>query len=360
LFDRAKALNLSTWEEGRPVLEQHAEMNQILAKPRYSDADKDRLIELVEALGLRNSDTGPFVILRQNRGRLLRRSGDGALSIVAGGRHAWIGWLELRTEPVNERAIQNTARVIRDLGADILAVVEAEHRIALKEFNEDVLPMVDGAPYAEIMLIDGNDERGIDVGLMAREGYAIDLMRSHVHDLQASGTPTFSRDCPEYRVIAPGGARIWVLINHLKSKGFGDFRASNARRKAQASAVRDIYRRLRGDGEELVAVLGDFNDTPDSAPLEPLLRDTDLKDISAHSSFDDGGRPGTFGSGTASNKIDYVLMSPRLFESVRGGGVFRKGAWPGVRPRKWETYPEVEEEIHAASDHHAIWADVDI
>ena len=59
-----------------------------------------------------------------------------------------------------------------------------------------------------------------------------------------------------------------------------------------------------------VAVLGDFNDTPDSDPLAPLLAGTDLRDIATHATFNDGGRPGTFGNCTASQKIDYILLSP--------------------------------------------------
>jgi endonuclease/exonuclease/phosphatase family metal-dependent hydrolase len=57
-----------------------------------------------------------------------------------------------------------------------------------------------------------------------------------------------------------------------------------------------------------VIVLGDLNDTPDSAPLAPLLAQTDLRDITTHPSFTSDGRPGTFGNGTKSQKIDYVLL----------------------------------------------------
>ena len=69
-----------------------------------------------------------------------------------------------------------------------------------------------------------------------------------------------------------------------------------------------------------VAVLGDFNDTPTSAPLAPLLAKTDLRDISTHPGFDDGGRTGTFGTCTAVNKIDYILLSPALYARPPGEG----------------------------------------
>ena len=33
LFERAKALNGETWAQGRPILEKHARINKLLAKP---------------------------------------------------------------------------------------------------------------------------------------------------------------------------------------------------------------------------------------------------------------------------------------------------------------------------------------
>src|SRR3546814_1220517 len=69
------------------------------------------------------------------------------------------------------------------------------------------------------------------------------------------------------------GRHLWLLVNHLKSKGYGSAAESNARRRAQAVRARAVYEALRQQGETLVAVTGDFNDTPDSAPLQPLLGD---------------------------------------------------------------------------------------
>ena len=60
--------------------------------------------------------------------------------------------------------------------------------------------------------------------------------------------------------------------------------------------VADIYRAYRNNGTELIAILGDLNDTPASGPLAPILTGTDLADIATAASFDDGGRPGTHGS----------------------------------------------------------------
>jgi hypothetical protein len=55
-------------------------------------------------------------------------------------------------------------------------------------------------------------------------------------------------------------------------------------------------------------VIGDFNATPKSTPLMPLLRNgSTLKDIFDHPKFKGDGRPGTFGNGTKSQKIDCIL-----------------------------------------------------
>jgi endonuclease/exonuclease/phosphatase family metal-dependent hydrolase len=371
LFERARAMNQTEWTEepgtnpsrwsaGREALDLYSKFNAIIAQPVYSEADKTRIIEHLKALGLAKSDESKLVILRQNRGHLIRRPRAGGLEVVANGRADWIGWLDLKKEAVDEVATQNTARVLRDVGADVVVVVEAEDRISLCRFNEQVLEGIGGRPYDHIMLIDGNDERGIDVGLLTRSSAAIESVRSHVDDRIGNET-IFSRDCPEYFLKLASGERLAVLANHLKSKGFGVPAASNARREAQARRVREIYDGLRREGVEHVLIAGDFNDTPDSVPLAPLLANgSDLKDISDHPNFDDGGRPGTYANGTKGNKIDYLLMSPALFAKVQRGGVFRKGVWGGKNGSLWEIYPEMTSATQAASDHAAIWADIDL
>jgi endonuclease/exonuclease/phosphatase family metal-dependent hydrolase len=359
LFDRAKAMNLGDWESGRAVLEQFAELNKLLGQVEYSDEDRQRMVELMFELGLEGSDTGPFVLLRRNRGKLLKRPRSGGIEIIADGRADWAGSLELRYEPINEVSMRNTARVLIDLDADVLGVIEAESRPVLSAFNREVLPALDGTPYRHVMLIDGNDERGIDVGIMTGPNYPVGLMRSHADEWQSNGEPLFSRDCPEFEIATPSG-KLVVLVNHLKSKGYGSPAVSSRKRKAQATRIAEIYRELVAAGTEYVAVIGDLNDTPDSDPLRPLLAETDLRDVFEFEDFDTGGYPGTYGGSTASNKIDYMLFSPALFDRITAGGVFRRGMWPGVRPRKWDAYPEITREVEAASDHAALWADLDL
>ena len=359
LFQRAKAMNLPTWQEGADILKLHAELNGVLGKPAYTSADKKNIIALMKKLGIDKQDAGKFVILRQNRGHLVKRPKSGAIQIVAGGRGDWIGWVDLIMEEVNEVAVENTARAINDVDADVLGIVEAESRPALLRFTNNVMKSIGGDPYDHVMLIDGNDDRGIDVAVMTRQDYPIATISSHVDDMDGTGL-IFSRDCAQYTIDTPKGNRLVLLINHLKSKGFGSQATSNAKRERQAKRVKEIYGKLRQDGNKFVAVIGDFNDTPDSAPLAPLIAQTDLKDISEHANFDDGGRPGTFGNGAKSSKIDYILMSPELFAKTKKGGIFRMGVWGGTNGTLFPHFPEITKASEAASDHAAVWAEVDV
>ena len=360
LFARAKALNKPTWAQGRVVLEQQARINELLGEAVYDQPMRAAIIELLTALGLAHDDDGgAYARLRQNRGRLVRRPRGGGVEIVASGRDAWIGWVELKTEPIDELATRHTAMVIRDVGADVQAVVEAESRPTLRDFSAIMLAAVGAAPFADTMLIEGNDLRGIDVGILTRAGYELTTIRSHVDDSDADGV-IFSRDCIEYTVTTPGDGELVVLVNHLKSKGYGTTAASNERRRRQAARVATIYRRLRRERHRNVAVVGDLNDTPDSAPLAPLLTGTDLRDVTTHPSFTDDGRPGTYANGTKSNKIDYVLLSPALWGKVRGGAIFRKGVWGGVNGTLFPHYESMTAPQHAASDHAAVYADLEL
>lgn len=361
MFRRTRVFNQPDAGLARQFSLDSTELNLLFERPTYSAADKKRMVELFLALGLAKADRNKFATFRSIRGSLFKRVSGKPMEIIASGRESWIGWVELEQEPVNAVAIQNTARVIRDVNPDILAVMEVEDRRALRQFNDHVLTQVGGRGYEHIMVIEGNDERGIDVGVMTREQYPLRFMWSHVHEKSASGFPLFSRDAPEYEVRTPDGERIWVIPCHFKSKFGGDNAASRKKRAMQAEKVAEIYTRLRKEGDHKIVVLGDFNDTPESASLRRLLKETDLKDVSLHPSFDTGTYKGqgTFGPGTAAHKIDYLLLSPELFKRISACGIYRKGAWPGsgARPR-WEVYPELKREEHAASDHHLLWAEL--
>lgn len=361
MFERAKAMNLDTWVEGRPILEDFQRLNTLIQERSYTDAIKAEMLAIMARnRGLLTRGLSKYIRLRDIRGMFLRRRKNKPVEIAADGRGDWIGWFELVREPVRETATENTARIITLLDADVLCVVEAEDRIGLKRFNESVVPKVRARRYDHVMLIDGNDERGIDVGIMTRTGYEIVRMLSHVDDKDAKGT-IFSRDCAEYELKTAEGNTLLLLINHFKSKGYGIPAASAAKRLRQARRVREIYDERIGQGYKYVAVVGDLNEIPDAAPMDPLVRErSTLTDVMVHPKFTGDGRPGTHGRGTKFDKLDYILMSPKLSAKVRDAGIERRGVWGGANGALFPHLPTIKSEKDAASDHAALWVDADI
>jgi endonuclease/exonuclease/phosphatase family metal-dependent hydrolase len=295
--------------------------------------------------------------LREIRGKLFKiPRGSNTPEIIASGRDDWDGFIEMKRTEVKSAAVRNTGLVLQALNADVVALMEVEDRTALKRFSEDILGPLDGqVAYDRYMLIDGNDERGIDVGLFSR--FPIVNICSHV-DAGLPASRIFSRDCAEYEVALDNGDRLWIMVNHFKSKGFGNAAANNARRLAQAEEVARLYTK-RLETHDLVIVAGDLNDTPTSAPLAPLVQNTDLRDAMSHPTYTSkpGVRPGTFGTGTPRNKIDYLLLSPKLWDKVHDVDVERRGVWA---PNTFPHFDEVDGPLTAASDHAAVWADLDI
>jgi endonuclease/exonuclease/phosphatase family metal-dependent hydrolase len=313
---------------------------------------------------------------RENRGEFLVAPDDAEPRIDAEGRASWNGWVELIKEPVDEVATQMTAKVIGELAADVLCVVEAEDRPSLVRFNTQLL----GGRYGHGMLVDGNDPRGIDVGLFTTAAIDVVWVRSHVDVPHPDDPkrPLFSRDCPIYHLRAPGGTDLFVLLNHLKSQSFAGGNPDPLRR-LQATQVRTIYDQLRAEGAELIAVLGDLNKGPDKTnpahhptlealldPGSPLVNAYTLPRFSQLFGDKDTERerPGSFQSCSLTNRLDYILLSPELAAKVTDGGVFRKGLWGPptnkTKPKLWTIYPEITASRHAASDHAAVWVDLDL
>jgi endonuclease/exonuclease/phosphatase family metal-dependent hydrolase len=371
LFARPKAFGYSDWSVGESVLNAYEEVSELIQKASYTATDKTRIRELLVTLDIytttrtgairRKQTLNPkWAWLRKNRGKFDGQPSDPnqSVEIVADGRGDWIGWVELAKEPVDETATRMTARVIKDIDADILGMVEVEDRPSLVRFNKDLL----AASYRHVMLVEGNDERGIDVAIMTRAGFEIESIHSNVDKVDDEGT-IFSRDCAQYEVQTPTGVVIHVLVNHFKSQSGG----GGPKRKRQATAVREIVDGLVQQGAHVV-VLGDLNEGP-SAPgthapnLASLFENNSpLIDCYSQPGFDVGMRPGTFDSCGLRNRFDYIFISQSLRPYYAGGRVFRKGLWGSrvTRPTDWQTYAEITSSKEGASDHSAVVVELDV
>src|SRR5438477_51931 len=87
---------------------------------------------------------------------------------------------------------------VQSADRDFQMLCEIENRPSLVQFHDAILKPIllatgrTGFPY--ILLIDGNDPRGIDVAIMSR--HPIFDLSTHVFDIPTA-TTIFSRDCAE-------------------------------------------------------------------------------------------------------------------------------------------------------------------
>ncbi|MEM9435562.1 MAG: endonuclease/exonuclease/phosphatase family protein [Pseudomonadota bacterium] len=182
------------------------------------------------------------------------------------------GRLVKEKKPKDTEAIATRIRDVMDL--DILAVQEVEHVGILKEFNREHL----GGMYPYLALIEGNDPRLIDVGILSK--YPLGAITSHqtAEHPEDPGRRVFGRDLLQVEVLNGAGDRLVTVYNtHLKSH-FVPFdqdpvdgaRQANARRKRQAETVARIISRQERRGGKFV-LLGDMNDPETSPHIAPML-----------------------------------------------------------------------------------------
>ncbi|MGC0340897.1 endonuclease/exonuclease/phosphatase family protein [Streptomyces sp. SLBN-8D4] len=355
LFRRPSVFRLPGATERKNVLDDFDALVALLDKETYTDEDKQKISELILKHRAYSSDpeNPPLIYVNQNRpgkkSGLFDTPPPGSepteLPILAGGRAKWAGWAELGQDDLDMAAVSNTGRVIREVNAEVLLTPEVEDRLTLDRFNEQVLGL-GGQPYPVDLLIDGNDPRGIDIGVLSR--FPVTSVRPHLFDPDPED-PTkhlFSRDCPEYE-IQLGQESLVLLGNHLKSK----FNDDPELRLHQAERVAEIYRAAL-ERTPNVVVAGDLNDTPDSKPVETLL-DAGLRDVMSHPSYqgDDLGTHGT--CKRERDKLDYIMLSPALWEKVQNVGLETRGIF--AHSNHFNT---VKTKIDEASDHAALYVDV--
>ncbi len=167
------------------------------------------------------------------------------------------------TNPKAVEELQVIARTIDSLDADVIGVQEVENRAVLERLNEHL-----ARPFPHVELLEGNDGRGIDCGLLSR--FPMEAAISHrLRDLE--GGARFSRDFPVFRLRLNARDELAIGVVHLKSKG-GSKAQSDRQRRREAETVSALVKRYR-QREPAVpfVVLGDFNDTRESTPLAPLF-----------------------------------------------------------------------------------------
>lgn len=170
-----------------------------------------------------------------------------------------------------ERAI--LAQRIRDMDVDVLAVQEVEDLDTLRAFALEDLQGL----YPHVSLVEGNDDRLIDVGLLSKLPLGPVTSWRHATHPDVPDEPVFSRDLAQVEVMDAQRTRVLFTIfnNHLKSQLILDGDPENQQqlndelRRRQTATIANVVRSRFAPGAAYI-IVGDMNDTPDSAQLEPI------------------------------------------------------------------------------------------
>ena len=290
------------------------------------------------------------------------------------------GWVanETHFDILKEEEKKFTALAIKATDADVIALQEVENLPALREFRNRFLKK---QGYDHMIVIDGNDPRFIDVGVLSR--YAIENIDTHIHEKDGqSRYPLFSRDCLECDIVLPDEKRLRLFVNHFKSmynpknpcSGRKDTRN---KRLNQAVRVKKIVEEQFPDsspGSERrpFAILGDFNDylEPDTQG-ETSIGDlvnwervenvvTRLPEQEQWTHYYEGNRKCGFGK--TYKQLDYILLSKSLADKNASGkvNIIRKGLPLEADKYKGSRFPGIGKGKSGASDHCPVVVEIDV
>lgn len=242
-------------------------------------------------------------------------------------------WGPRGTKPKNLEDIYHLGQRLREDKPDILALQEVENKGSLYEFNKAHL----GDHFSDLVVIEGNDPRGIQVGLASKFPLGQVVSYQFLRDIgDKRKGKIFSRDFLEVEILDPENYMplCTVFVTHLKSKFIDpsvkspEARAKeeqdNAyRRTRQAMAIAQIIkRRFPNPQQGLYMVMGDMNDTPGSLPLQPLLNDPQLALYDVVTELPAEKRWTHYWSEKKEqSQIDYILLSPAMRQRVVPGTV---------------------------------------
>ncbi len=200
---------------------------------------------------------------------------------------------------------------------DILCLQEVENIHAIRVLNKRYF----GNYYQYSLLIDAYDPRNIDVGVLST--LPITRVRSHIDFVSANGQKPFAnRDCLEFDVQTPDGKKLTIFNIHLKSKytengTAAELREAHLKRQIQAECLMDIIEeKFHGrQTTALYAVVGDFNDTPES-PWLSSLKTPRLKNIISEYIDLDNRWTYYWRSRNRVSQIDHIMASRALAKRI--------------------------------------------
>ena len=204
---------------------------------------------------------------------------------------------------VDATRMQRIADIIHQINPDVLCVEEVENRQILEVFNQAYLSDLG----YQVVLLEGNDSRGIDVGMLTREPVLGATTFRHLRFEDAEGKEQhFQRDL--LRVTLGGKIQADVYVVHFKSQ-HGGARADLVREAEAAAAVAIIQEERAKDPNYRAVITGDFNEVPEEETIQLFLRAGMIDSCAGTEKY-------TYNQKPYLTRIDFALLTPALAKDM--------------------------------------------
>ena len=186
--------------------------------------------------------------------------------------------VEVWRSPKPDHQTHALARNILQSNPDIVVMLEVESKKALSQFNEKYL----NETY-EPLLIEGNDTRGIDIGILVKSELPFKIeVRTH-RDLWTQNDNLFSRDLPVLLFREKNNNVKFILLGtHYKSMRGSDSDPNGSKKRTiQAAYTKKVIEELQAEFSKDIPIFltGDFNNHVPTAPEFESLRSMPMTDV---------------------------------------------------------------------------------
>ncbi|MGH1467822.1 MAG: endonuclease/exonuclease/phosphatase family protein [Bdellovibrionales bacterium] len=204
--------------------------------------------------------------------------------------------------------IEDAAKVIRDINADIFLLCEVGGPESLKNFNSYFL----NNEY-EVIAFEGTSRRSLDVGFLIKKDISNNITSIDNKNLKLSDHSYFSRSLGEIHLKKGGNLKAIFLLTHLKSKltAEGDFQGLSKRALEIKGLNKHIKSLQKKFNDPKIILAGDLNSDLEDLRLMKLMALDNFLDLKS-ASTEEKCTHIYFGSSIAYHQFDYIFTTKNL------------------------------------------------
>ncbi len=276
------------------------------------------------------------------------------------------------SEQTSESRLRGLAEVIRKLDADVLCLEEVESLKCLEWFRDKYL---NGLGYKHAASIDAGYYRGVEQSILSRfpisDAHVFADAQNKLDDAEVQRTPeraaqlggNWSEKNPQsghYFQRAPLVANLRIGEKYSLTVIVAHFKAGSYAHQRELEAIRilDVVSGLlRDDPSKNLAVVGDFNATPNAMSVK-ALRLSDVGLVSAYDfRFDLQAPFAAYATHATGRPLDYILMSKGLAADCVPSSYFVLGTLHPASTWDYRRAKEIPAPDGYASDHYPVVVD---